>query len=66
MLGDYIPPIQKSLQAFICVCIGSSLSMLIEPTVHGFMVGVISAGVSFYGAEYINELRKIAIKNSDK
>lgn len=64
ILGDYIPPIQKSLQALVCVGIGSGLSVLIEPTVHGFMIGVISAGVSFYGADYINELRQIALKDS--
>lgn len=65
ILGDYIPPIQKSIQALVCVFIGASLSILIEPTVHGFMIGVISAGISFYGADYINELRKITIKNED-
>lgn len=64
ILGDYIPPIQKSLQALVCVVIGATLSLMIEPTVHGFMVGVISAGISFYGADYINELRQLTTKDS--
>lgn len=66
ILGDHIPPIQKSIQALVCVFIGSLLSMLIDPSVHGFMAGVISAGISFYGADYINELRKITIKDEDE
>ena len=66
ILSDYIPPIQKSIQALVCVLIGSLLSVLVEPNVHGFMIGVISAGISFYGADYINELRKITIKNEDE
>lgn len=59
ILSDYQPPIQKSLQALACVLIGATLSTLLEPTVHGFMVGVICAGISFYGADYVNEVRKI-------
>ena len=66
ILSDYIPPIQKSIQALVCVLIGSLLSVLVEPNVHGFMIGVISAGISFYGADYINELRSITLKNEDE
>ena len=66
ILSDYEPPIQKSLQALICVVIGALISILIEPTVHGFMVGVISAGISFYGADYINEIRKITDKDFEE
>lgn len=65
ILGDYEPPIQKSLQAFVCVVIGSTLSTLLDPSVNGFMSGVICAGLSFYGADYINEIRKIADKDEE-
>lgn len=65
ILSDYEPPIQKSLQALVCVVIGATLSTLSEPTTNGFMTGVICAGLSFYGADYINELRKIADKDLD-
>ena len=66
MLSDYEPPIQKSLQALVCVIIGAVLSTLLDPSVNGFMTGVICAGISFYGADYINEVRKIADKDADE
>lgn len=66
MLSDYEPPIQKSLQALVCVIVGATLSTLLEPSIHGFMTGVICAGISFYGADYINEIRKITDKNLDE
>lgn len=65
MLSDYEPPIQKALQALVCVVVGAILSTLLEPNVYGFMSGVICAGISFYGADYINEIRKITDKNLD-
>lgn len=65
MLSDYEPPIQKSLQALVCVVVGAVLSTILEPNVHGFMTGIICAGISFYGADYVNEVRKIADKDLD-
>lgn len=65
ILSDYEPPIQKSLQALVCVVVGALLSTLINPTVNGFMTGVICAGISFYGADYVNEVRKITDKDEE-
>ena len=65
ILSDYEPPIQKSLQALDCVVVGALLSTLINPTVNGFMTGVICAGISFYGADYVNEVRKITDKDEE-
>lgn len=65
ILSDYEPPIQKSLQALVCVVVGALLSTLTNPTVNGFMTGVICAGISFYGADYVNEVRKITDKDEE-
>ena len=65
ILSDYEPPIQKSLQALVCVAVGALLSTLINPTVNGFMTGVICAGISFYGADYVNEVRKITDRDEE-
>ena len=65
ILSDYEPPIQKSLQALVCVVVGALLSTLINPTVNGFMTGVICAGISFYGADYVNEVRKITDRDEE-
>ena len=65
ILSDYEPPIQKSLQALVCVVVGALLSTLINPTVNGFMTGAICAGISFYGADYVNEVRKITDKDEE-
>ena len=65
ILGDYEPPIQKSLQALVCVIVGATLSTLLNPSVQGFMSGVICAGISFYGADYVNEVRKITDRDEE-
>lgn len=65
ILNNYEPPIQQSIQAFICVCIGVILAMIIETSVHSFMIGVISSGLGFYGGTYINEIRCIKDNMAD-
>lgn len=59
ILGNYQPPIQQSVQAFVCVIIGVALALAVEQNVHSFMTGIISAGLGFYGGTYINEIRGI-------
>lgn len=63
ILGNYKPPIQQSLQALICVAISVTLAMVIQPNVHSFMAGIISAGIGFYGGTYLNEIK--GLKNDD-
>lgn len=67
ILGNYQPPIQQSIQAFVCVIIGVALALAIEQNVYSFMTGIISAGIGFYGGTYVNEIRGIRKElNEDK
>ena len=66
ILQNYKPPIQQSIQAFICVVIGVIISMIIEPNIYNFMNGIIASGVAFYGGIYLNELRMIKNKDDEK
>lgn len=59
ILSNYKPPIQESLQALACVCIGIALALLMKFTVESFMLGVICSGLGFYGGTYVNEIRGI-------
>ena len=59
ILSNYKPPLQQSIQATIWVCIGVILAMIIELSVHSFMVGIISSGLGFYGGTYINDIKGI-------
>lgn len=59
ILGNYKPPIQESVQAFICTIIGVILAILVELNVYSLMTGIIASGVGFYGGTYINEIRMI-------
>lgn len=59
ILNNYKPPIQQSLQALVCVVIGISLAMVVERNVHSFMMGIIAAGIGFYGGTYINTIKGI-------
>lgn len=59
ILSNYHPPIQQAIQAAICVVIAVILAMVTRPTVESFMLGIICAGLGFYGGTYVDELRVI-------
>lgn len=59
ILTNYKPPIQQSIQAAVCVLIAVTLALIVNPTIESFMLGIISAGIGFYGGIYIDEIRGI-------
>lgn len=51
IVSNYQPPIQESIQAIICIAIGTVIGLLIDPSVEGLTTAIISSGIGFYGEE---------------
>lgn len=72
ILARYKPPIQESVQAIICLIIGVALSIFLDPSKEGLMVGLIGSGFAFYGEELLQAFKKIKtlksteIKNAEE
>ncbi|EOU2097084.1 hypothetical protein C0L75_02880 [Clostridium perfringens] len=61
----YQPPIQESIQALICIGIGTVLSLVINFSTQGFITGVVGSGLAFYGKDLIQAFKSVEseIKN---
>lgn len=61
----YQPPIQESIQALICIGIGTTLSLVINFSTQGFVTGVVGSGLAFYGKDLIQAFKSVEseIKN---
>lgn len=55
----YRPPIQESVQAIICIGIGTTLSLFIDFSPQGFINGIVGSGLAFYGADLVQAFRGI-------
>lgn len=64
----YQPPIQESLQAIICIAIGTLLAMFVDPTPDGFVTGIVGSGLAFYGADLVKAFNGVRadIKDLDR
>lgn len=59
IVGRWQPPLQESLQAIISICLGTMIGLVINPTVEGFISGIISSGIAFYGGDLLSEFKSI-------
>lgn len=59
IVSRWQPPLQESLQAIISICLGTAIALAMNPTVEGFVSGIISSGVAFYGGDLISEFTTI-------
>ena len=57
VVSNYQPPIQESIQAIICIAIGTVIGLLIDPSVEGLTTAIISSGIGFYGEELWSALK---------
>lgn len=55
----YQPPIQESLQAVICIGIGTILALVINPTPDGFVTGIFASGLAFYGGDLVKAFKGV-------
>lgn len=62
---QWYPPIQKSIQAILCIGIGSTLAYFINPSLEGIVTGIIGSGFAFYGEELITAFKGVT-KNLDE
>lgn len=59
IVSRWQPPLQESLQAIISICLGTAIALAMNPTVEGFISGIISSGIAFYGGDLISEFTTI-------
>lgn len=59
VLVRWKPPVQESLQALICIVLGTGVGWLLNPTQDGLILGVIVSGVAFYGKSLITEFTEL-------
>lgn len=59
IVGRWQPPLQESLQAIISIGLGTMIGLAMNPTTEGFISGVISSGIAFYGGDLLLEFKSI-------
>lgn len=57
IVGQWTPPIQKSVQALLVCGIGSGTGIFLNPTKEGFVLGLIASAIAFYGKELTDGFR---------
>lgn len=51
VVGQWYPPVQKSIQAILVCTIGSGTGLFLNPTKEGFIIGLVASSFAFYGRE---------------
>lgn len=51
VVGQWYPPVQKSIQALLVCVVGSGAGLFLNPTKEGFIVGLVASAFAFYGKE---------------
>ena len=59
IVSRWQPPIQESKQAILCIFLGTSLGLFVNPTKAGLIYGIIASGVAFYGGDLIHSFTAI-------
>ena len=57
ILMDWYPPIQRSLQAILCIFLGTMFGVFLNPTKEGLVTGIIGSSFAFYGGELIQAFK---------
>ena len=73
VVGQWYPPVQKSLQAILVCSVGSATGWFLNPTREGFIVGLVASAFAFYGKELVdafhtvyNDMEKVGIKPNEE
>lgn len=51
VVGQWYPPVQKSVQALLVCGVGSATGCFLNPTKEGFVLGLVASAFAFYGKE---------------
>ena len=65
VVSRYQPPVQESIQAIICIGIGTVLALVVNPCTEGFLTGIIGSGFAFYGRDLFGEFRTVKCEFDD-
>lgn len=65
IVGQWYPPIQKSLQAILVVVIGSITGWFLNPTREGLVLGMIASAFCFYGKELTDAFKTVKTEFQD-
>ena len=57
---QWTPPIQRSLQAIICLILGSVIGCIMNPTAEGLITAILGSGFAFYGGELLDAFKSVA------
>lgn len=55
IVSRYKPPFQESIQALICIFVGTAIALVVDPSLSGFTTGIIGSGIAFYGKDLLGE-----------
>ena len=73
VVGQWYPPVQKSLQALLVCGVGSGTGWFLNPTREGFILGLVASAFAFYGKELVdafhtayNDMEKVGIKPNEE
>lgn len=58
-LENWQPPIQKSLQAIVCLILGVCLGVFVNPTKDGIVTGLMCGVISFWGSALFATVKDI-------
>ena len=59
VVSRWKPPMQESKQALFCMAFGTIIGLVANPTIEGFIWGIISSSVAFYGKDLISNVKTI-------
>ena len=65
IVGQWYPPIQKSLQAISVVVIGSIIGWFLNPTREGLVLGIVTSAFCFYGKELTDAFKTVKTEFQD-
>ena len=73
VIGQWNPPVQKSLQAILVCLVGSGTGLFLNPTKEGFIVGLVASAFAFYGRELVgafhtvySDIQEVGIKTDEE
>lgn len=59
IVSRWKPPFQESIQALICIFLGTVIGYIANPTSGGFITGIIISSFCFYGKDLWSEFTNV-------
>lgn len=59
VVGQWYPPVQKSIQALLVCSVGSGTGWFLNPSREGFILGLVASSLAFYGRELVDALHTV-------